>query len=237
MAVSVLPSVQISINTLILLAYKRAGLLPVEARINGANMVPKLEHGRQLLDLIMDGLATEGFIARTMRFHDLTIVAGTEEYTLPDTILDVHEDAMFSETGHPETELVCSQIDLATWQTLTVKTAESSRPQLYAAFRDGATVVVKLWPIPTVGGTLRLKSVRLLGNNAVGDNTPDLHRYWFDALVWCLSYYLAVDSSLPADKIKMLYGMAESKKKDCVRYSYEHTSARAVLNYSTQWSD
>ena len=39
MTANSVPTTPISINTLILLAYKRAGLLPVEARISGANMV------------------------------------------------------------------------------------------------------------------------------------------------------------------------------------------------------
>lgn len=241
MTASAVPSTPISINTLILLAYKRAGLLPVEAKLSGANMVPKLEHGRQVLDLIMDGLATEGFMARTMGFYDLPIVAGESQYTLPDTVLDVFEDAMFvpsenEDTKHTTGELVCKQIDLATWQTLTTKGSISTRPQLYAAFRSGATVELRFWPVPSEAGTMRVKTVRLLGSNADGSKTPDLHRYWFDALVWCLAYYVAVDSSMPAEKISFLNAMAEQKKKACVRYSYEHTSQQAVVDYSTQWS-
>lgn len=241
MTASAVPSAPISINTLILLAYKRAGLLPVEAKLSGANMVPKLEHGRQLLDLIMDGLATEGFMARTMGFYDLPIVAGESQYTLPDSILDVFEDAMFipsenEDTKHTTGELVCKQVDLATWQTLTTKGSVSPRPQLYAAFRSGATVELRFWPVPDDVGTMRVKTVRLLGSNADGSKTPDLHRYWFDALVWCLAYYVAVDSSVPSERVQFLNAMAEQKKKACVRYSFEHTNQQAVVSYSTQWS-
>src|SRR5690606_9211876 len=130
------------INEIILLALKRAAIVPIEARLSGANMVPKPEHSRRLLDRIIHNLANKGFIARTMAFYDLTIVAGTSEYTMPDTTLDVHEDAMFIpssnvDTEHTTGELVCKQIALDTWQTITNKGAESSRPQLYAAFRDG----------------------------------------------------------------------------------------------------
>lgn len=233
MTASAVPSTQISINTLILLAFKRAGLLPVEAKLSGANMVPKLEHGRQLLDLIMDSLATEGFMARTMGFHDLPIVAGESTYTLPDGILDVFEDAMFVPSENPDTkhttgELVCKQIDLATWQTLTTKGSTSSRPQLYAAFRSGATVQLRFWPVPSEAGTMRVKTVRLLGSSADGTKTPDLHRYWFDALVWCLAYYVAVDGSMPLEKVMLLQQMAAQKKKECVRYSFEHTSQQAI---------
>ncbi len=236
MTISSTPTTPISIATLILLAYKRAGILPVEATTGGANMAPKLLHGKQLLDLIMDNLAVEGFIARTMSFYDLAIVAGTSAYTLPDTLLDVYEDAMFHSTAEPDSELLCKQMDAGTWQTLTTKSSESSRPQLYLAIRTGATVAVKLWPVPSEAGTLRFKIVRLLGDNSTTSNSPDLQRYWLDTLVWLLAYYIAVDSSMPADKVSFLGAVSEQKKKDAVRYSFEHTSQIAAVAYQTQWS-
>lgn len=241
MTISTTPSVPISVNTLILLAYKRAGVLPVEAQLSGANMTPKLEHGRQTLDLILDGLATEGFIARTTEFYDLEVVAGEPYYTLPDTILDVFEDAMFVPAENVDTkfttgELVCKQIDLSTWQTLTTKGSSSTRPQLYVALRSGATVQLRFWPVPSEAGKMRIKTVRLLGSAADGTKSPDLQRYWYDALVWCLAYYIAVDSSMPAEKIAFLQAMSADKKLACVRYAHEHTPNQAVLSYQTQWS-
>lgn len=241
MAINPLPSTPISINTLILLAYKRAGVLPVEAKLNGANMTAKLEHGRQTLDLILDGLATEGFMARTTQFYDLQLVAGESQYTLPDTILDVFEDAMFIpsenlDTKHTTGELVCRQMDLSTWQTLTVKGSISTRPQLYVAVRSGATVELRFWPVPSEAGVMRLKTVRLLGTNADGTKNPDLQRYWYDALVFCLAYYVAIDSSMPMEKIQMLQGLAADKKKACVRYGFEHTAIQAMVGSTSQWS-
>ncbi len=234
MAINPVPSAPVSINQLVILAYKRAGLLPVEATLAGANMTPKLEHGRQTLDLIMDGLATQGFIARTMAFYDLPIVAGESQYTMPDSVLDVYEDAMFVPSDNPDTkhttgELVCKQIDQSSWQLLTTKGTISTRPQLYAAFRNGATPVLKFWPVPSEDGVMRVKTVRLLGSNADGTKNPDLQRYWFDAIVWCLAYYIAVDSNLPAEKTAALYTMCEAKKKECIAYSFEHTDTVAVL--------
>jgi hypothetical protein len=64
----------------------------------------------------------------------------------------------------------------------------------------------------------------------------DLQRFWIDALVWLLSYYVAVDSSMPAERVMMLQGVAETKKKQAMRYSFEHTGTQAVNVYSTQWS-
>ena len=236
MPISSTPTTPIAINTLILLAYKRAGVLPVEATTAGANMAAKLSHGKTLLDLILDNLAVEGFNARTMSMYDLDIVAGTSSYTLPDTLLDVYEDAMFYSDDAPRSELVCKQIDIATWQTLTVKTSESPRPQLYTVFRSGATPVVRLWPVPTDAGTLRLKSVRLLGDNSTGTNSVDLARYWQDVIVWMLAHYIAVDSSMPQDRVALLFGTAEKKKKEAMRFNFEHTSQQAMVSYTTQWS-
>jgi len=235
------PSTPISINTLVLLAWKRTGLVPVEAQLSGANMVPKLEHGRQLLDLILDNLAVDGFSARTIHFYDLPVVAGESAYTLPDTILDVLEDAMFisddnADTKHTSGELVCKQIDLTTWQLLTSKGSSSTRPQLYVTIRSGAQVQLKLWPVPSDSGTLRLKTQRLLGSNADGDKNPDLQRYWHQPLVYMLAYQIALDSSLPAEKVNALGQMAEMEKRKAVGFSNEHVSQCASLYYPTPWS-
>lgn len=235
------PSTPISINTLVLLAYKRAGLLPVEATVASANVIPKLEHGRQLLDLMLDGLATEGFNARTTSFYELPIVAGQEAYTLPDSILDVYEDAMFvnedSHPAHTSGELICKQVDTTTWHLLTNKGSSSNRPSLYAAFRHGATTQLKFWPVPTDAGTMRLKTVRLLGGNSDGTKNPDLQRYWYGALIWCLAYQIALDSSLPAEKVAMLQRNAEAEKAKCLAYNREHTPTVATLYFPTQWSN
>ncbi len=241
MTISTIPSAPISINQLVLLALKRAAVVPIEARLSGANMTAKLEHGRQTLDIMLDGLATEGFMARTMGFYDLPIVAGENTYALPDTVLDVIEDAMYVPPENPDTkhtsgELICQQMDLSTWQTLTTKGSISTRPQLYVAERSGATIKVKFWPVPSESGVMRMKTVRLLGGSGTGTKSPDLQRYWFDALVWMLAHYIAVDSSMSAEKIAMLQATAEQKKAACVRYSFEHTSQQATLAYPSQWS-
>jgi hypothetical protein len=242
MTIATAPSTAVSINQLILLAYKRAGVLPVEARLSGANMAPKLEHGRQTLNLIMDALATEGFVARTLGFHDLQLVAGEPYYTLPEDVLDVHEDAMFVPPENPDTkhttgELVCKQVDLFKWSTLTVKGSISTRPQLYCVFRHGALVNVRFWPVPSEAGVMRLNTTRLFGSSSDGALSADLERFWYDCLVWQLAYYIAVDTSMPMDRVALLSGIAEAKKKQCVGFSFEHTSGpQAVVDYQTQWS-
>lgn len=242
MTIATTPSPLLTLNELILLAFKRAGALPLEARLSGANMTPKLEHGRQTLNLILDALATEGFIARTATFHDLPLVAGEPYYTFPNDVLDVHGDAMMVPASNPDTkftsgELVCKQIDLFKWSTLTVKGSISTRPQLYCVFRHGASVNVRLWPVPSEAGVMRFATTRLFGGAQTGTKAADLERFWYDCLVWQLAYYIAVDTSMPTERVALLSGIAEAKKRQCVNFSFEHTDGpQAVIEYPTQWS-
>lgn len=241
MSISQIPSAAPSINELVLLAFKRASLLPIEAKLSGANMVPKLEHGRATLNLILDGLQTEGITARTTVFHDLPITAGESYYTLPESILDVVNDAMFIPSENADTkfttgELVCTQVGMTTWQLLTVKGSESTRPQMFTVLRSGAQVELRFWPVPSEAGTMRLQIVRLLGGSAAGSGQLDLQRYWHDVIVWDLAHYLAVDASMPAEKTAMLANMAAMKKQQALRFSTEHVAVQASLSYQTQWS-
>lgn len=240
---STTPSTPLSINQLVLLSYKRAGILPVEARIDGANMTPKLEHGRLLLDTILDALSADGFIARTLEVYDLPLVAGQPSYSLPEHILDAYGDAMVVVTeledfdpNRTNGELAVKQVDVATWLAITNKEMESSRPQLYVSFRDRATAQVKLWPIPSDNAVLRLKVIRLFGSNKEGQRPIDLQRYWQDAIVWMLAYYLATDSSMPTERCVYLAQVSEAKKTAALRYAHEHTPITATLSYPTQWS-
>lgn len=230
MTITTVPASRISINQLSLLAYKRAGIVPVEARLSGANMTPKLEHARQVLDLIMDSLAAKGFVARTSGFYDLPLVAGEPYYSLPEDILDVHGEAMFVPDDNPDTkhtsgELVCKQIDQMSWATLTTKGSISTRPQLYCVFRHAATVGLRFWPVPSEAGTMRLRTTRLFGGSGDGSKSADLERFWYDALVWQLAAYLAVDSSMPQAQVTFLMQAAEAKIAECLKFSFEHTSS------------
>ena len=56
----------------------------------------------------------------------------------------------------------------------------------------------------------------------------------FSALT--IATYIAVDSSMPAERVMMLQNMAEQKKKLCLRYQFEHTPTQAVVLLNTQWS-
>ena len=57
-----------------------------------------------------------------------------------------------------------------------------------------------------------------------------------DVVVWMLGWYIAVDSSMPAETIGMLQLTAMDKKKSAVRFSFERPSQQAIVSYTTHWS-
>jgi hypothetical protein len=232
------PPAPLTVNQLILLAYQQATLLPIEATLRSANMVPKLEAGRRRLDLILTALPREGFVARTQVQHYLRIEAGISEYELPGNILDMSGNAMFIqgadnvELEASDGELLVPQVDIDTWNLQTGKGSESSNPTMYAVFADGGQVRIKLWPTPSEQGHLRCKCTRLLGGAGDGKSAPDLAMYWQDFLVYALAGELAVGNGVDQKHTLMLLQMAEAKKAACLRYGKEHTPLQGVVTWS-----
>jgi hypothetical protein len=235
------PPAPLSVNQLILLAYQQAGLLPFEATLRSANMVPKLEAGRRRLDLILTALPREGFVARTSVFHYLRIEAGINEYELPGNILDMGGNAMFIqgadnvEGDASDSELLVTQVDADAWHVQSTKSTESPNPLMYAVFSDGGQVRVKLWPTPSEQGLLRCKCTRLLAGAGDGKGAPDLQLYWQDWLVYALAGELAIGSGMERAQCMLLLQMAEAKKVACLRYGKEHTPQQAVVTYRSGW--
>jgi hypothetical protein len=236
-----LPTQALSINQLILLAYKQAALVPLEATLSSANMVPKLEFGRQHLDLLLPTLHLEGHLVQTQILHTELVEAGVAELKLPGHILDVSGSAMWVqtpagvedpvETTTTGLELYVSQVDIETWHVQTNKEQQSPYPLMYAAQRDGGQCRVRLWPATSERGLLRFKAVRLFARAADGKGPPDLHIYWQDWLVHALAASLAQASGMPRADVMMLLQMAEAKKAACTRYGKEHPPQRAVITW------
>ncbi len=237
-----IPPKPLSINEIILLAYQQAGLLPFEATLASANMIPKLEAGRKRLDLELTALPREGFLSRTNVFHVLRIEAGINEYKLPGQFLDMSGNAMFIqgadnvEVDSSDSELFVAQLDVDAWHLQTSKAAQSPNPQFYTVLMGKEGLYIKLWPTPSEQGALRCKCTRLLAGAGDGKAAPDLQLYWQDWLVYALAGALAIGSGVKQAKCLFLLQMAEAKKASCLRYGKEHTPMQAVCTYTTQWT-
>lgn len=183
-------------------AYQYAGLLEASQVPNSADE----RLGRELLEDVLDALATEGVRARVLTTEDVDVQPNVETYTLSSTTLDVLDPAAWYADGSTS-ETILRQITLEEWQRLGSR-ATSGVPSRFYVDRNGDTLQVKFWPIPDADGTVRLTVERHLAD--VGDSkaTLDLETWWHDYVRTALAAQLAEAKSMTHDKVMRLESRA-----------------------------
>lgn len=209
MTISTSVGERFTIDTVVRLAYHRAGLVTV-------GQVPTLEqtqYGRSTLDEIMDGLGAHGNLARVTEFLNVAITAGVTEYEMPNTVLDLLNPAMYIDATNTDVDFADGEtpIDLITeqaWTRLSSKAA-AGRPIKFYADRTKDLIKAVLWPVPSeVGATVRFYVQRKLADASDGNATLDLQNYWMRYIITILASELAQAGSLD-QKAAALFGKAQ----------------------------
>jgi hypothetical protein len=234
MTVNATATKEFTIEQIVTRAFHTAGLLHVSQSPNTA------ESGmaRDFLDIIVDHAQAMGLSARAVDFYDLALTVGTHLYSLPNYVLELGGDCMYIPSGETDLtqaagETLVAQIDRDTWNRQ-AHNAEG-RPTTAYAHRVGATVQLRLWPIPDEAGTLRVQYHRLLGDNNAGENTPDLERYWVRYLVFQLAHDLGLASSLPGERCAYLQAQATEALQWCRAQSKQHVGIQMRMSHRTAW--
>ncbi len=230
---------ELNVNTIVLRADQLAGLMAPEQGFSGPTWNPRAAFGRDLLETILDELQTEGVFARGVSFTNLTLVAGTAIYALPETVFDVIEDGSYIAAGEDvdaaTAEMPVIQKDRETWQRIGTKSVES-QPTLFFTDRSVFPIQVRLWPTPSEAGTIRFQTHRLLADTTDGNTTVDLERYWVQYLMWELAHQLASSASHPESKCARLAQTAAMKKERAKAYSNQGVPSQIYLDHPTSWS-
>lgn len=211
-------------------AFRKAGLMDFRETL--ATVDPAFSsHGRKALERIIDELPVHGIFARAVPLVDVDIVAGTQEYTLSSSYLDVVNDAMFLSDAQGEGQTLVKQIAREDWQVITNKDS-SGRPARFYVDRTGDLKIL-LWPVPSEAGTLTVEAHRLLADVQDENATVDLQRYWMDYLVHALAHQLATDSSVEMPRVLYLGKLAQMKLRQCRRYARQREVPRTRLHHPT----
>lgn len=200
---------------------------------------------RDLLEMRIDNLQTDGVFARSVRLEYLSLTAGTYVYTLGADVLDVVDDAMYLPAGtvdqtQAQGETRIRQIRREDWQIIGTKDA-LGRPTLYYIYKAEAALQLWLWPIPDeaavngIPAKVRLQVHRLLADNNDANATPDLQRYWAMHLIWGLAHDLSAAKSLPTDKVAYCEGMSEKYLAKCKSYSNQRGPVQMYVDHRTAW--
>lgn len=242
MTISTSSTRELSIGTLVRRSLQLAGLLSSQQDVPTADAAL----GRDLLEVVIDNLATEGIFARSVKFVDVSLTVGTYRYDLADDVLDVVDDAMYLRPGIADAtkgrgETLIRQIRRNEFHELSSKDAEGI-PTLFYTHREGPTLQVWFWPIPSedavnsIPAKARLQVHRLLADNNDANATPDLQRYWAVYLQWQLAHDFAAAKSLPVERLVYFKGQAQSYLDKCRSYANQRPSTQSSYWHPTPWS-
>lgn len=238
MTVAATTTFELTIDQIVLAAYRQAGLLHYSQGLDQA----RGNYGRTQLATIIDLLQAEGTQVRCVTFTDLTLTSGMFQYSFGQEVIDVIGDgsliASTDDAAKPASATPILQMDRARWQALASKAAESSRPIQYYAERFGLVVQAWLWPIPSDTGSIaRFMTQVHYPDVSNGSNTAKLERQWAQYLIWQLAYELSLSQGKSADKRQELLRGAQYRLQLCKGFSNQHTGSQMMLDHPTGWGN
>lgn len=245
MTVSATASTYNIIDELILMGYKRAGLIPLEFAIGGdSQWNAKAEHGRQTLSRLVNGLATQGFIDHFVDFFVLDLVAGQTVYAIDpdDNILNFVDsgshipDSNGTEEVETTGETPVKPMSRHRWNSLSSKVATST-PTLYYLHRNGPDLTLYLWPTPNLTSKIRFQIHRIPGSNSTGTDNVDLQRQWDSWITYALAYEFMSDAKLSIEERDICRQDRDAELVKLKAYETSNEPPDVIFTHSTPWSN
>ncbi len=233
MTVSTSVGRQFTINQIVSLAYKHAGLVNIEQEPSPE----QAEFARKCLELIVDQVGASRNLMRVQDFYNLTLVEDQILYTLPNSILEVKDYGAYIEPGETldraNGETVLRKETQDVYQRISAKGAKG-RPTIFYADRSGDDVKVFMWPIPDRAGTVRFQIGRKLADTDDGNATFDLQPHWMPYLRAALARDLCRANSL-YDQASIYDLEAFQAERQATAQAQEHAERQMYINHQTQW--
>jgi hypothetical protein len=242
MAINASPSTVPTIDEVILDAFKKAGLLPIEYGIGSdAQWNAKAAHGRRTLNRLLASKSTERFFEYFVNLDVLQLVALDNQYTLDADVLNVIDDGSYipvsnaSETEQTSGETPVKPISGFRWNQLSSKESRGT-PVHYFIERNAAQLVMRLWPVPSEAGKIRFRTHRIPGSSSTGSDNPDFNRHWEQWAVLALAYELMADGSMPLDERQLMRADRDLAFEQLKSYDTNNTPPDVVFVHTTPWS-
>jgi hypothetical protein len=242
MAIASAPATESIIDQVVLSAFKKAGLLPIEYEIGAdSTWAAKSSHGRDILNRIIYSPEVNSSIDYFMDFDDVVLTANEQYYTMNSDVLNVIGDASYipadnADTKDTDGETIVTQINVHRWNTLSSKNA-SGRPSLFYVKRTGKSIQVRLWPQPDEAGTIRFQVHTLAASSKVGSDDFDLRRYWENYLVHAVACELMVDSKMPVEDQTIVLAERNRLLVECKKAAEPNEPPVLILTHRTGWSN
>jgi hypothetical protein len=227
---------ELNIGQIILQAYQQASLMELSQSPSGPQWDARAAFARGCLTRTIQRLGAEGPFMRQVEFYPLTLTAGTATYTLPSDTIDVIENAVYNDGTANAMDLTIRQIDREEWLAAPDKVSQATPFRMFV--NRGSTITVTLLQVPdTTGAVITLQRQKLAADIKSNSDTPDVERYWTDALVWELAHMVAFASSLPMDKCGYLRAMAKESRQLAMDKALQQTPNQLHLVHMTGWGN
>jgi hypothetical protein len=233
-----------TIDEIILQAYRRAGLIPIDFGIGAdSSWNAKAEHGRLTLNRLINQLPAETISEHFTNFFVLDLTSGTPSYAIDtdENILNfVDYGSHIPESNDPEEvettgETQVQPITRHRWNSLSSKVAEGI-PTLYYLHRNGGSLTLYLWPIPSEDSKIRFQVQRIPGSNSTGSDNPDLQRHWDSWMVNALAYEFMSDSKLPLEERLAVKADRDEAKELMKAQDSANEPPDVIFTHCSPWS-
>jgi hypothetical protein len=228
-------SKEFSIDELVRLAYRRAALLEVHETLDETRAAA----GRELLQLIVHECEAEGLEARCKTTELVVLTANDYTYNLSSATVDVAGDAEYIAASEVDVtkasaETRVQSVSFERWHQISAKSA-TGRPTHFSALRNGTTVAINLWPIPSEAGRIRFVVWRKLADATDGNATLDLERQWASYVVLRMGRDLALEAGND-EKAALLGGYAKEMLPKMKAFDGHHAPTQVYIEHDTGWS-
>lgn len=246
MAINADPYTTPIIDEVILDAYKKAQLVPLDYGIGSdVQWSARAAHGRRTLNRLLAAFSTRMFFEYFVNLDVLDLVADTLSYTLDADILNIVDDGSYipasngTEEEKTKGETPVKPISAYRWNQLSSKSSRGT-PVHYFIERNNQNasgqLQVRLWPVPSEAGKIRFRTHRIPGSSSTGSDNPDFKRHWELWAVYALAYEFMGDGSMPLDERQLLREDRDIAFEHLKGYDSNNTPPDVVFAHYTPWS-
>lgn len=226
-----------TIDKIVKRAMIRTGLVDATEDLSAVHIASDVQNCREHLQEVLTALMAENVQMRFLEFQNVQLVAGTSEYALSATALDVLGDGMYIEAGDDVTaatgETVVKQVEMDFWHRLSTKSA-SGRPTQMFVYREGTPVTLRLWPTPDEAGVVRIQVHRQPADSVYGQYDVDLEPYWHSYLTFRVAVLYALDKG-EDQKAMLLQASAQIELDKAKAKSQERPAGQGHVEHNTGW--
>ena len=190
-----------------------------------------LRTARRSMNLMLIEWQNRGINLWTVDEGSVSLVDGTDTYTLPADTIDLLEHVIRTGSGSSQNDLSLTRISVSDYSSITNKTSEGRPLQLWInRLRDAPTVT--LWPVPDSNDyTLQYWRMRRMEDAGDGVETADMTFRFYPCLVAGLAYYIAMKVPDLAPRLPLLQQEYETQFKMAASEDREKSTWRIVPRF------